>query len=147
MTTASYCVGQMHIQVASRTSPKSRVRTHFVLNRVYSSNQSEFPLFFPSTFPIVLRNLSVPIVRINYMITFRKLQALMGREFIYVPGEESNSFHRALTRLRIAKIIQVSDGAVEVVKREEFQMYRSLILVISTSVCIFRTWIEMLLSL
>ncbi|VDP26231.1 unnamed protein product [Heligmosomoides polygyrus] len=59
---------------------------------------------------------------------YRKLQALMGREFIYVPGEESNSFHRALTRLRIAKIIQVSDGAVEVVKREEFQMYRSLIL-------------------
>ncbi|KAK6049988.1 hypothetical protein COOONC_12507 [Cooperia oncophora] len=60
-------------------------------------------------------------------LQYRNIQNLMEREFIHVPGEESTSFQNALKRLEKAKIIEISNGSIAVVKPEQFCTLRNLI--------------------
>ncbi|XGW10546.1 hypothetical protein V3C99_012221 [Haemonchus contortus] len=74
---------------------------------------------------------------------YSKIQKLMEREFIHVPGEESTSFRNALNRLKKAKIIEVTNGSVTIIKPEELQTLRDLIVSFISN---FQIVIEALMS-
>ncbi|KAK5966085.1 Acyltransferase [Trichostrongylus colubriformis] len=72
--------------------------------------------------------LGMKILEVNRLeVQYRNIQKLLEREFIYVPGEESASFHNALKRLEKAKIIEISDGLITVTKPADFGTLRNLI--------------------
>ncbi|KJH49463.1 hypothetical protein DICVIV_04400 [Dictyocaulus viviparus] len=76
-------------------------------------------------------------------IQYQYILKLMEREFIYVPGEEVESFQVALNLLKEADIIEISDEHIHVLKPEQLHILEQLI---SPCILNFQLVLEALLT-